>query len=375
MISSLYTAPMPNTAFVGMPDALSTTIPIWCTVLNQAMLPENPLSKQLFLPPYMSQSTHSQISALIPSFVASLLDLRVQLPIDKITKPMRPFWVTQDSHLPDRDVLTGEESSETIEQAIFDEYTPIICCTASKRVVGSEMDEGGYIQGAGDDTENWAHGLTPDVFWSNKDLLLNTSELELPDIIASLMQEHEEAVAAAIDATSTSFTRLTPHISVGTLSQIPPPPLVQPEEAQSTQDSTCYIILTPKTTPSESWIKSTSYMEAGLGKSKAGSRNLRLALQEIYTFANNFMQLHGNAGQLVIACDTGKDLSIGTSLAISCHLFDDENVLRSKGSETIFNKNLVKSRLAGFMITYPAANPSRATLQSVNSFLMDWRNP
>jgi tRNA A64-2'-O-ribosylphosphate transferase len=39
-----------------------------------------------------------------------------------------------------------------------------------------------------------------------------------------------------------------------------------------------------------------------------------------------------------------------------------------------FTKSLVKIRLGSIMTTFPEANPSRATLQSVNSFLMDWRN-
>jgi tRNA A64-2'-O-ribosylphosphate transferase len=62
---------------------------------------------------------------------------------------------------------------------IFEDYHPVICCTVSRRVAGGELSEGGYIQGAGDDTENWAHGLSPPVFWANREVLLSTPEAEL----------------------------------------------------------------------------------------------------------------------------------------------------------------------------------------------------
>ncbi|KAL6354125.1 hypothetical protein LRP88_12459 [Fusarium phalaenopsidis] len=49
-----------------MPDALSTTVPIWCTVINMALLPSHPLSPNLHLPPFLPPSTHAQITALLP---------------------------------------------------------------------------------------------------------------------------------------------------------------------------------------------------------------------------------------------------------------------------------------------------------------------
>lgn len=332
---------------IGMPDALSTTIPIWCAVINRVLLPDHPSSTELFLPPYMSQSIHAQILALLPSFVSSLVDLNISLPTGKLSKPLRPFWITQDSH---------SKNDDADHQVIFDDYTPVICCTSSHRVVGSEMDEGGYIQGAGDDTENWAHGLTPAVFWSNTDTLLATAEADLPETISQLIQDHE-----AKSPTSPTFITLTPHLSVGTLSQVP--------EADA---SACYILLTPQPSPKESWIKSPTRMEVGVGKHKTASRNIRLALDDICTFAAKYIRSNPT-GRCIICCESGKDLSVATSLAISCFLFDDDGNIRSEATAPVFNKTLIKSRLAGFMTTYPAANPSRTTLQSVNSFLMDWR--
>ncbi|KAF4976044.1 hypothetical protein FZEAL_7222 [Fusarium zealandicum] len=332
-----------------MPDALSSTIPIWCTVLNLALLPSHPSSSKLHLPPHLPATTHAQISALIPGFLASLQALNLDLPTC-LTKPLRPVWVTPESSLPAED--DGPAS-------IFDEFRPVICCTASRRVVGSEMDEGGYIQGAADDTEMWAHGLTAPLFWENLDLLLQTSEADLPDLIATLVSERE-----ASKKDEGTRIQLTPHISVCAL------PL--PATASSSE---CRIAITQNTTPKDSWVGSKTYMQVGLGKSKIASRNLRAALPEICTFTSNYLASHNDfkEGRIVIACDSGKDLSVGVALAISCYLFDDGGSFRDPTATVSFTKTFIKSRLGAIMTTYPEANPSRSTLQSVNSFLMDWR--
>ncbi|KAH7318362.1 tRNA A64-2'-O-ribosylphosphate transferase [Stachybotrys elegans] len=331
-----------------MPDALSTTIPIWCAVLNRALLPDHPLSSQLFLPPYLPPSTHSQITALIPSFVASLRALNLSLPTC-LTKPLRPFWITQDSFLAEEPV-----------DCIFEDYRPIICCTASRRVVGgSEMDEGGYIQGAADDTENWAHGLTPVIFWSHSTELLETPEAELPSLIAQLVKEY----TAEQNASEQPTTKLTSCISVCPL------PMAAPEK-----DEICHIALTTSTTDKTTWVKSPKYMEIGLGKSKTASRNLRLALPDICRFASKFLAAQGSSAQIIIACESGRDLSVATALALFCYFFDEQDNFRVPDDNVSFTKTQIKIKLASIMTAYPGANPNRATLQSVNSFLMDWKN-
>ncbi|KAL7922424.1 tRNA A64-2'-O-ribosylphosphate transferase [Trichoderma austrokoningii] len=346
-----------------MPDALSTTIPIWCAVINRALLPDNPLSSTLFLPPYLPASTHSQILALIPSFLSSLGELNLALP-KSLTKPLRPLWITQESSLPDLD------SENDHENVIFQDYRPVICCTASRRVVGSEVDEGGYIQGAGDDTENWALGLTPDVFWANTTALLSCPEADLADLIVRLVEEAKvKRQAGESNQTALPRKQLTPHISVrpiSTIHDLSAPSLKQADE--------CLILLTDASpTPKESWIQSPTRIRVDLGKHKTASRNLRLALPEICSFAATYLQKTHSAPQIVVACDSGKDLSVGVALALSCYLLDDQGNFRVPDENASFTKTLVKIKLGAIMTVYPEANPSRTTLQSVNSFLMDWR--
>jgi tRNA A64-2'-O-ribosylphosphate transferase len=219
------------------------------------------------------------------------------------------------------------------------------------------MDEGGYIQGAADDTEMWAHGLEAPLFWENIDELLETPEPELPDLISKLVDEQ-----ATSKKDEGSQIQIVPHISVCAL----PLPALPTE---------CRIAITQDTTPKDSWLRSKTYMQAGLGKSKLASRNLRASLTDICDFAAKYLASIGEPDEqrIVVACESGKDLSVGVALAISCYLFDDEGKVRDSAKNVSFTKTLIKSRLGFIMTAYPGANPSRATLQSVNSFLMDWR--
>lgn len=43
-----------------------------------------------------------------------------------------------------------------------------------------------YVPGAGDDEESWAKGLTPEVFWQNKEVILEASPLMLSHLDALL---------------------------------------------------------------------------------------------------------------------------------------------------------------------------------------------
>lgn len=330
------------------PDALSTTVPVWCCVVNRVLFPQDEAAGELFLPGVLPETSRAQILKLIPEFVAALRALDLEMP-RCLTKPLRPFWLTPDSPLPEEDDVP----------TIFEDYRPVVCLTASRMVVGeTEVDESGYIQGAGDDTENWAHGLTPPVFWQHLDELLRTPEGDLPGLIERLVKEYESSRAGA----EVAVKQLMPCISVC--------PLTSDEKPVAG----CRVSLTPEVTPKDAWVESPLSMRVGVGKSKAASRNLRLALPDICSFVSAYLKTISSQEQprILIACQSGKDVSVGAALAISCFLFDDEgNVCHTTGEKN-FTKTMIKARLGKIMTAYPEANPSRATLQAVNSFLMDW---
>lgn len=334
-----------------MPDALSKTIPIWCSVLNRYLFPSNLSSHQLHTPPQVvSKSEHAQISALLPSFVVALQALK--LPLHElrqhISKPLRPIWVTPESDL-------------TPASHIFEDFHPVICCTVSRRVAGGEASEGGYIQGAGDDTENWACGLTPPLFWANKQRLLDTVESELPDLIAELVS----GSLAVGNATTLRLRCVKPTTNL----------FVCPiSDASFTDPDACIITLHGKATEQSTWQTSPRRLDVGLGPSKLGSRNLRVALPVIIPFLEAILwkQNRNNPGQIILACSTGQDLAIGVALTTLCLFYDDTGkLLESPEQRSLIDKSFIRSRLGWISTSMPDANPSRATLQSVNSFLMD----
>ncbi|GKT49176.1 uncharacterized protein ColSpa_09357 [Colletotrichum spaethianum] len=317
-----------------------------------ALFPDRPDADRLFTPPnVVSASEHSQIAALLPSFLAALRALDIDpAPLRaRLAKPLRPFWVTQETQL------------APVAGAVFDDHHPVVCCTSSRRVAGAEMSEAGYIQGAGDDTENWALGLTADVFWENAAALLSAPDADLPDLVAGLVADKKQNAPRGVPP-----KQVAPRILVCPL------PLDDDDATAG-----CRVALTQDVTPRESWVKSPSRMEVGLGKHKVASRNLRQALPDICAFVSGYFDAHRDAhgpeGSVVFACETGKDLSIGAALAVYCWCFDRDGTYRVADSTTFFNKDMIRVKLGTIMTAFPEANANRATLQSVNSFLMDHR--
>jgi tRNA A64-2'-O-ribosylphosphate transferase len=324
---------------------LETAVPIWCCVLNHVLFPDDAEKHVLYTPPNaVSASEHAQIGSRIPEFVDLFKSLDVKFDaLRRLRKPLRPMWVTPESQL----VAT---------EVVFDDFHPIICCTSSHRVTGGEMSEGGYIQGAGDDTENWALGLTPPVFWAHESDFLSTPEVDLPELITSLVASQSATMAGPAPR------QVAPCLFVGTL----------PKEVSL--KFTCTINLLPDVTDSSSWVKSPSCMEVGIGKHKLASRNLRTALPQICQFIEAYITTHDQTSiedsRIIISCETGKDISIGVALALLCQVFDSHGNLHALGTRQDISKAIIKVKLGRLMTEFPEANPSRATLQSVNSFLM-----
>ncbi|KAI1337494.1 initiator tRNA phosphoribosyl transferase [Xylariaceae sp. FL0016] len=334
-----------------IPDALSKTVPIWCCVLNRVLFSEDAQFHKLYTPPKtVSESEHAQMQSRLSEQAASLgaLGIDIKSLREQIKKPLRPLWVTQETQLMPVD-------------RIFDDFHPVVCCTSSRRVLGGEMSEGGYIQGAGDDTENWALGLTPPVFWAHAETLFATPEHELPDLVRALVAK------GAMPAQTNEPKCVSTCLFVGRL-----PLADQPA-------GTCTISFSQKVTEPGSWVRSLSRMEVGIGKQKVASRNLRTALPQIADFVSRYVErvsadssasLMEHPPRVILACESGKDLSVGVALALSCLYTDSEGHFDRGASASGINKTVIKTKLSRIMMAFPEANPSRTTLQSVNSFLM-----
>ncbi|KAB8075940.1 tRNA A64-2'-O-ribosylphosphate transferase [Aspergillus leporis] len=326
-----------------MPDALSKTVPIWCAVINRALFPSDTAYHPVQFPPnFLPASEESQIGHRIDDFVKSLKDLKLDLDDlrQQLGKPIRVAWANR-SYFHPTDLQKG------------DEYNLFVACSASKRVHGAEMSEGGYIQGAGDDSEGWAHGLTPPVFWAHKSTLSKTGEEDLPELIGSLVEEHRKQDSGQ-QATLIAPTRNL---------------YISPADPQLNASGAYDLIINCNESP-EASEDHAKRLNLGCGLSKVGSRDLRKHLHKVVAFATS--QLESNSSQsLLITCESGKDLSAGVLLAILCLCYDDEGHFTGTHAKNRIDKQFIRQRLAWIVSSKHDVNPSRSTLQSVNAFLME----
>lgn len=169
------------------------------------------------------------------------------------------------------------------------------------------MSEGGYIQGAGDDSEAWAYGLTPPVFWANQAILKSTPEDELPGLIDRLVAEHK-LLDVAQDATLISPTR---NLYIGSGVGV---------DAGGRYD------LVIDCNGSASAVEGNAKrLNLGCDSGKLGSRDLRKCLDKVREFIGARLGADSSLSVLV-TCENGKDLSAGTLLAIVCLFYNDEGM-------------------------------------------------
>ena len=212
-----------------------------------------------------------------------------------LKKPLQPFWVTPET-------LFSELPPEAAQ------IHPVICCTASRRVEGTEVSGNGYIQGAGDDSEAWSCGLTPQLFWHNRQQLMSTDEEELSDLIQNLLQRN-----AAIDKDDTAVLIVpTKNIYIGTLNAGPP------------EIFDAIILCNDQilTKTSEDIEPPGHMLRLRCGAGKLGSRALRAKMPLVRAFVSSLID-RKDFPKILIACSTGKDLSVGIALALLCLYYDD----------------------------------------------------
>ncbi|KAI4951197.1 hypothetical protein J4E91_003903 [Alternaria rosae] len=335
----------------SMPDALSKTIPTWCCVINRAVFGIIEKDEmRLFTPPQaVGESEHAQMEKRIDGFVQQFLDICKPNIVDlrsRLKKPLRPIWVTQQSSLPDA-------------APSFPDFHPVVLCTASRRVRGAEASESGYIQGAADDHEAWSHGLTPTVFWNNKDVLMKTSEENAPALIERLLNEDggSSAVASLIKPTSRLY--------------------ISPSDQMKLDGFDVVIGCTPEpfapSTLKEAGVKHYLHLKCQTGK--LGSRDLRTQLPRILDFFSSLSE--PIARKILVCCPTGKDLSVGTALVVLCLYTNEEGAMNTSAPKetSAIGKAFIKQRLSWITTSDPALNPSRSTLQSVNAVLLESQDP
>ncbi|KAI4252935.1 MAG: hypothetical protein L6R42_007771 [Xanthoria sp. 1 TBL-2021] len=361
----------------SMPDALSKTIPIWCAVMNRLLFDDQGQNIGLQTPTaVVAPSEQSQIEFRLDGFVADAKRLQIDTSIlrQKLSGPLRPFFVTPDHPFPN---LPSQAQKP---------YHPVVCLTSSHRVYGAENSEDNYIQGAGDDSESWSQGLTPAIFWRHKDTLMSATNTEVPSLIASLVTGEQ----ADVQSQHTAATLITPTSSIwiGSNGSI---------DSDAWDAVVCCSCTNPVTdleakNKAMSTKRQPKVLRLPVPQGKLGSRALRTHLHLLAPFLQPILESNTSEDatepfKILFTCATGTDLAIGTALVTLCLFFDDDgnrsNSLdrRNENEEvqtdkdtprvrTKIDKLLIRRRLAWISIAKPDARPSRKTLQAVNTCLI-----
>ncbi|KAK4622866.1 tRNA A64-2'-O-ribosylphosphate transferase [Fulvia fulva] len=327
----------------SMPDALSKTIPIWSTILNRLLFPDDASSHKLRTPlDVLSESEHAQIEGRLKTCEQDVgtLGLNLDELREKLhSKPLQVTWQRPDDALPTRSTQRQDNL--------------IVLCTASNQTSNETSATSDYVQGAADDPESWSHGLDAAMFWKHSDKLLSATEDELPIVIAALVED------ARSNKIRRASTLVKPTTSIYTSNN---------DEAEAAfAEYDVIISCVTKTSDVLSEKLKGRYVPLICSTGKVGSRQLRFQLPKLSAVNHNLEP----TSKILVTCDTGKDLAIGTALALLCTSFTEGGALRQLPDiDTSINKTVIKQRLSWIMVSMPDASPSRATLQSVNAFLM-----
>ncbi|OBA21846.1 initiator tRNA phosphoribosyl transferase [Metschnikowia bicuspidata var. bicuspidata NRRL YB-4993] len=366
-----------------MPDALLKTVPMWCAVLNYIMFEKedvdqwDELAKDNWLctPPEMvSASEHSAMVKLIPEHAREVQKLGLVVKQELIQKlgahkPLVPHWL-----------YPGKKSRVSASDNQFS-----ICCLTASRKTSSGTNVPGwhytqpYVQGAADDHELWAspeicegkldHNLLWNEIYYEPADDLRVVDMATGDICLWLGEDEflsriEKIYTNSKSCKDTSAMDVSPlkntGISIGAITQD-----LSFSEITKINDLISHIVVLSSefavtNVPKDSSVKIILHR---VESSKKGSKQLREILPKIFeTISTVSMQ-----DQVIILCDSGKDLCVGLALAILAKYFDrDWNLVSSLPH---VNKDVIKQHLC-MVLSCRQVNPSRNTLQSVNTILM-----
>lgn len=203
------------------------------------------------------------------------------------------------------------QDSSTFELSpSFNHFHPVVCCTASRRVDPSEAADSTYVQGAGDDSEHWARGLTPTLFWDNYEELLKT---EGDEELAAMMDRLVKQTRSRSCGGGATLVKPTKGVYVGTLDDIQAAGWEKYDWLVACSDMALENL-------DESWRKKVLRLKCGTGK--LGSRDLRKELFKVTEFIMARVPSDKTSLAILFACSSGQDLAVGVALTVLCLFFD-----------------------------------------------------
>ena len=219
------------------------------------------------------------------------------------------------------------------------DFLPIVCVSASKQIQqGTERRSSGfaYVQGSGDDHELWgmvrsvssiarycfnyfAQGLTSQLFWEHHQDLIAADRSQLSSLVSKIISTPPSASNSNKTTTSmTPINRVGGRLLIGSIADVSNIVNINME------DNMEFIILTSSMLQDEPVSKSQKiYIPAVSGKI-GQSYFLRTILP---TTTELIRESLTEGKRVCIACESGKDLSVGVALAALQLFFQDNGHL------------------------------------------------
>ncbi|KAJ2779467.1 tRNA A64-2'-O-ribosylphosphate transferase [Coemansia interrupta] len=344
-----------------MPDAFSRTIPLWCAVWNAAMgrdatvhVPEDivaPSERE------QMQKLREQMQKLVAGFAAQLEASAIDVAASTcgIDRPLRPLWV-------------GRGSPVRVDAQ---DCIPVVCLCASAVLadVRVEAELGGrpayrYVQGAADDHETWALGLTPRLFWKHRRTLLAGPPSSCEPAVQRVVNQAAEDVA---DGGWFSFVRRT-NIAVGGRLAGRPPECWANFDAVVNCGAPEYPANAEAAAGAGDGSLRGRYLFLPIPGGKRGQAELGRAIGPALEFVRPLVC--DPEKRVLVHCSQGVDRSVGIALAILARYYGDDEKYADVAASDV-SKESIRARLLWITTSRTKANPSRATLKQVNRYFLD----
>mgnify|MGYP002713641075 FL=1 len=346
------------------PDALAKTVPIWCAVLNRASAARyhTPTADIPLAVPAeaVSDSERAQIEARLAHWTEAFLASDYTVP--RLEKPLCPLFAHPGAVPP-------------IPPACAEQVHHVVLASVSSVDEIAGAYGATYVQGAGDDHESWALGLTPDVFWRNRSRLLDP-HLERTDreaLVRTLVAQRVSETHGKIpwlpqdsdDVIRIGATRLV-------AAQRPVDHVFGPEERNA------YALLVHSSrTAAEGDDADPRVLYLGIPEGKRGLNDFARALPRVVDAVTEAL-VETDAGdrrEVLICGADGYHVPGALLIAILAASFDERRALITspaarQAHRRSLSKDETRRRLQWVVGASEQISPSRAHLQRVNAALI-----
>ncbi|KAJ8331287.1 tRNA A64-2'-O-ribosylphosphate transferase [Batrachochytrium dendrobatidis] len=379
------------------PDSLAKTVPLWCAVINRATqlyrLSVDTDGNQtnssnlvwdtkLHCPSNVSQSEHAQMSELIDIFAQKLLTSCADLTLiyKQLLKPLRPLWITPVTRM-----FLGCHQGEQLWNEIKTDldFYPVICVSASMDPLHMKTSDVPifplktdfvYIQGAADDSEMWAPGLTSSLFWeyiNSHELLQSTPQQCHHDIHQLISQSQSDQIQSSMHYSlkkGSAFDWIgDTGIAIGSFHAADP--------------SSCWnefdVIINcgarefPENTIYKNAEQGKLYVYLDIPEGKKGQNKLFDCIPAAIQCVQGKFMSQGR--RILVHCMQGRDRSVGICLALLVEYMDANWIMSPTGKSCRgqLDKDTIRNRLLYIQRFRMVASPSRATLKKINLYFLE----